>query len=346
MNRELITVVVCTFNRARLLDRALGSLERLHTKGVFDYEVLVVDNGSEDDTRAVVEAHTIRSTTRMRYVLETAPGVSHARNRGLKEAHGKWIAFFDDDQWADPNWLYELIHFAKRTRATVVGGAVRLLLDDRALARLALVCREYLGESVGRNREEKCARNTYPGTGNMLVARSVISLIGKFDVAMQTGGEDAELGARIRAARIPAWYCPSAVVYHEVPEYRTTRQYLLWVAQRYGDCFATRDHSEWGPYRTLCIAGARLIQLVVVVFPALLFTAVLNKQSERLGFLCKACKAVAYARRALCLALPRLFPQHTYFSHLCFRDERRLFAAEAIAAAIAGSHPGQFFQKS
>src|SRR2546421_689464 len=104
-----VSVVVCTYNRAALLRDALASLGVLQTDGRFRYEILVVDNASSDETPAVIEEEAARSPVPMRGVREARPGVACARNRGVQETAAPWIAFFDDDQIADPGWLAELL---------------------------------------------------------------------------------------------------------------------------------------------------------------------------------------------------------------------------------------------
>ena len=103
-----ITVVVCTHNRAESLWQALASLYALETGGRFTYEVLVIDNASPDHTQDVIAAAAGESKAPLRGVHEPQKGIVAARNRGVLEAAGKWIAFFDDDQLADSRWLLEL----------------------------------------------------------------------------------------------------------------------------------------------------------------------------------------------------------------------------------------------
>ena len=124
-NLPTITVVVCTRNRADRIAVALDSLGRLETDGAFRFDVLVVDNGSTDDTAAIVERIASGFPVTLRRIFEEQPGVGRARNRGVAESRGEWIAFFDDDQAADPRWLAELVALAERKQARCVGGRSR-----------------------------------------------------------------------------------------------------------------------------------------------------------------------------------------------------------------------------
>ena len=207
-----VSIVVCTYNRAELLRDALASLVRLRTDGRFRYEVVVVDNASTDHTACVIgelsqvssdeeaRSHALRGnvpSATLRGVVEPRHGVSCARNRGIEEARGRWIAFFDDDQVADPDWLLRLLEMAERTGARCVGGAVRLLLPADVLDGLPAVCRELLGESVGMDVACRYTRRRAPGTGNLLVQRSVFDEIGRFDESLHEAGEDTDLYRRI-----------------------------------------------------------------------------------------------------------------------------------------------------
>src|SRR5262245_8681240 len=117
-----ISIVVCTQNRAEMLRGALASLFDLATDD-FAYEIVVVDNGSTDHTQQVIAVAAAQSCYPLRGVYEPEKGIVPARNRGIREADGRWIAFFDDDQLADVRWLAELYRGANEKRCSVVGGA-------------------------------------------------------------------------------------------------------------------------------------------------------------------------------------------------------------------------------
>ena len=146
MTRPLVTVVVCTYNRAHVLQQALESLMRQETDGAFDYEVLVVNNASTDRTPEVVETACAQVAGLIRLADEPVAGIAVCRNRGITEAHGAWIAFFDDDQLADPQWLASLMDTAQRQEAHCVGGQRTLALPDGTQRALAPFCRILLTE--------------------------------------------------------------------------------------------------------------------------------------------------------------------------------------------------------
>src|SRR5688572_12404265 len=123
-----ISIVVCTHNRAAMLREALASLYHLETGGRFTYEIVVIDNASTDATPQAIAAAAGESPAPLRGIHESQKGIVAARNRGIQEARGRWIAFFDDDQLADGRWLAELYRGAGQFDCRVVGGAVHLSL--------------------------------------------------------------------------------------------------------------------------------------------------------------------------------------------------------------------------
>ena len=95
-----ISVVICTFNRADYLTTALEALSQ-QTAPRESYEVIVVDNGSADRTREVVESF----MPGVRYIVEPKAGLSNARNTGAEAAEGRYVAYTDDDCKVPPQWL-------------------------------------------------------------------------------------------------------------------------------------------------------------------------------------------------------------------------------------------------
>jgi glycosyltransferase involved in cell wall biosynthesis len=231
--KPLLTVAICTFNRAALLPRALDSV-RNQTRTSDDLEILIVDNGSTDRTRDVVAA--VQSEdSRIRYVVEPKAGIAHARNRALHEARGEYLAFLDDDAWAERDWLQNLLSAVESITPSpvCVVGPVSLVWEgkkpDWFPARFeSLLCRYDMGEEP---------RFLEPGgyllTTNSLFHRQTLLALGglRADLGHKRnqliGGEDNEIFQRLVANGYRVYYQPTARVYHPVPKARQTRRYLL-----------------------------------------------------------------------------------------------------------------------
>src|SRR5947208_6862714 len=100
-----VSVCVCTFNRAERLGETLAALQAMDGPSACDVEILVVDNNSSDDTRAIVEDAAGRGPFRVEYVFEPRQGKSFALNTAMERARGDVIALTDDDVIPSRQWL-------------------------------------------------------------------------------------------------------------------------------------------------------------------------------------------------------------------------------------------------
>src|ERR1044072_1577697 len=99
-----ISVILCTYNRCELLKKSIASVLNQDCSGV-KFELLVVDNNSADETRAVCDSFISQSSIPIHYIFEPRQGVSYARNAAIARAKAPIMAFFDDDVCVSRNWL-------------------------------------------------------------------------------------------------------------------------------------------------------------------------------------------------------------------------------------------------
>ena len=117
-----ISVIVPTLNRSASLHQTLVSV-LTQAFPASDFEVIVVDNGSKDSTRAAVETlQTDHPNLRLRYIYEPEPGLLSGRHRGALEASGEILAFTDDDIEAAPGWLAAIASSFDDPLVHLVGG--------------------------------------------------------------------------------------------------------------------------------------------------------------------------------------------------------------------------------
>src|ERR1700756_1020921 len=119
-----ITVILCTYNRCQSLARALGSVAASVLPDSVEWEVLVVDNNSPDQTREVIEDFCLRYPGRFRYLFEPKQGKSNALNSGIRNARGNILAFMDDDVIVAPTWLQNLTAALDSGEWLGVGGRI------------------------------------------------------------------------------------------------------------------------------------------------------------------------------------------------------------------------------
>src|SRR6476660_7209448 len=119
-----ISVMLCNYNRCQILVRALTGVAGPMLPEADEWQVLVVDNNSSDQTHNVVRDFCQRYPGRFRYVFEPQQGLSHARNAGIREAPGDVLVFVDDDVTIAPMWLQHLIAPLRSGEYAGAGGRI------------------------------------------------------------------------------------------------------------------------------------------------------------------------------------------------------------------------------
>jgi glycosyltransferase involved in cell wall biosynthesis len=243
-NRQIdASVVVCTYNRAESLRRTLkGVLEQQLDKSTL-WEIIVVDNNSSDNTRQVVaDLQRQSSKIPMRYEFEQRQGLSHARNRGVACARGKFILFTDDDVSAEPHWLAETLLGMAQYACEAGGGWIGPVwakprppwLSQRFYGFLALRTDEDGPKSVIDIQEA-------PFGANMVFRKRVFDRFGLFATdrgrvgATLWSGEDTELFQRLLAAGAKVMYFPKARVFHHIDQARMKKRYF-WKWRFHASC--------------------------------------------------------------------------------------------------------------
>ncbi len=309
-----ISIVVCTKNRAAMLHGALASLYDLAADDEFTYEIVVVDNGSTDNTpRVITEASTLAKHP-LRGVVESEPGIVAARNRGIRESQGRWIAFFDDDQIADWHWLAELYRGAMERNCRVVGGAVQVALPAGCKRELSPTVRMLLGEPIGGDIPQRYGGRLTPGCGNLLVQRSVFDEVGMFERAIDGRGEDTDLFERMQRAGIEAWYLPTAIIHHLTPADRLEHQYLIDLSTRMGRGIALRQRKALGLIRFTTAWLMKAARVALVDYPRLILAGLRGNAEVTLGrrcqltisqaYLCGNCATVSSEKKAAATTTP------------------------------------------
>ncbi|MGH7803004.1 MAG: glycosyltransferase family 2 protein [Candidatus Binatia bacterium] len=219
---------VCTRDRARVLPRALRAAAG--QSAAFPFEILVVDNGSSDDTRAVVERASAEHPS-IRYVHEPETGLSRARNRGAAESRAPLLAYLDDDAEPVAGWLSALRAAFAETPAAIVGGPILARFEvpppPWLTAHLSLLSCQDLGAE-----RRVVDRPPYVFGANLAVRRDDLARLGGFDPSLGRLGrrllqdEDTDLCERVLADGRSIVYEPRAGVLHWIPPERVTREYL------------------------------------------------------------------------------------------------------------------------
>lgn len=226
-----VSVIICTRNRADSLRRCLESFEKIEPPENSPWELIVVDNGSSDDTRSVVQKASKKGAA-IRYVREIRKGTSYGRNTGATHAKGAILAFTDDDCVADPHWLGSITkEFESDPALGALGGRVELF-DARDKPVTIATSRDRLIFSSPYD-----VFNSIHGC-NVAFSSRVFERAGRFDVRFGPGtkllaAEDLDLLYRVHKEGFKIVYCPEALVYHnhgrrtEAEVWSLTRSYTV-----------------------------------------------------------------------------------------------------------------------
>lgn len=209
-----LSVIICTRDRCELLQRTLEFLSRQTLADREVFEIVVVDNGSRDQTRLVVETFKEKASIPLRYLFVEKPGLARARNTGLASSCGEIVVFTDDDMIFPEDWLERIRNrFRERPAPACVTGPVDIHPDSHPALRPP--------GTAGRKDFHYPAEPGEVGRGNnMAFARMFLAKVGPFDHRLGAGtacgsAEDTDMFYRVLKAGGIISYLPELKVYHD-----------------------------------------------------------------------------------------------------------------------------------
>jgi glycosyltransferase involved in cell wall biosynthesis len=245
---KIITVAICTYNRAERLPRLVEAVRKQVCQ--IPYEILVVDNNRSDNTRAVLQKLIKGGGAPLRFVREERQGIVHARNRAIEETLGNsYIAFIDDDEIPCDGWLKAAVDALDRENAECVGGEIRVSLPFQDYPKwMGDELLGFLGEVKYSTKPFWIIDSSTPiWCGNIAYRMSLFVDGLRFDERYNRqgfgigGSEDAAMfyslidkGTRMR-------YRPDMVIEHFVEEWKMKRSYFLKLHYAAGKRFG-----RWG----------------------------------------------------------------------------------------------------
>jgi glucosyl-dolichyl phosphate glucuronosyltransferase len=225
------SVVICTRNRADSLANTLRSFEATEVPQGLQTEIFVVDNGSTDHTAEVVRRHSAAKIP-VRYVLESLPGLSRARNAGIAASRGDIILFTDDDVAPERKWIEHIAAPLVRRECEGVIGRIELANE---------VCRPWMTQQHKVYLAVSGGPDSEPSEligANMGFHRSVLDRVPEFDPELGAGalgfGEETLFSWQLVGAGFRLKYIPEASVIHHPDPSRLIRSSLLSTSRKHG----------------------------------------------------------------------------------------------------------------
>ena len=299
-----LSIAVCTYNRVRMLEKCLQSLFA-QSLPKSKFEILVVDNNSNDATATLVKNLQKKSKYRLRYFFEKRQGISYARNCAIKNARGKYLAYIDDDVTASSHWAKIILDCFKQVKPIpdAIGGPyspfypegkARYFLDTIAAAAY-----------FGKNSNFLVNLSPRPEwgfvAGNSAFKLSSLKKYKGFDIRLGRKGkriftgEETELYKRMYADGAVFWYEASMLAYHAIPHKRTTLSYQFRQGIDEGISYALMDDPrrsfKYFFKAVLAILSMPLRMSGVVILHPLKFRSILvtklRKEGGHIGYFWK-----------------------------------------------------------
>jgi len=244
-----VSVVICTYNRADYIGAALESLVK-QKMPASQYEIIVVDNSSSDNTSEIVKdfIRQYGNDFHIRYVLESRRGLSFARNRGADEAAAPIVCYIDDDAIAVPDYVAEVDNFfSAHPEAAGAGGRVQPQYPDGEPAWMNKYLNGFIGKvEFGEETKKFTGPMKFPAGCNMIYQKKWIQQAGGFNNELTFRSDDKYIFYQIAKLNPDIYYLPKAKVFHHIDSRRLEFQYFKTLFLKTGNEEKIRVRAESG----------------------------------------------------------------------------------------------------
>jgi glucosyl-dolichyl phosphate glucuronosyltransferase len=225
--KNILTVVICTRNRARLFEYCIRSLieQKVNDKS---FSLIVVDNNSSDDTVKMFDKYK-SSFIDAKYIVENNIGLSYARNAAIKQCTTDWIGFIDDDAIASSDWIQVIFEIIKNYKYDIFGG---IYLPWYLDGRVSWYKDEYASNTAWiKHKEIVLLEKDELSGGNCVFKKTVFNKY-LFNIALGHRGngigygEETEIQNKLRNEGARIGFVPNMVIYHYVPLYKQKMSYF------------------------------------------------------------------------------------------------------------------------
>ena len=272
-----ISVCICTYQRPVLLKRLLDRLDQQRTDNQFSYSIIVSDNDSQLSAQSVIAEFIENSKIELIYCFESRQNIALARNKALEHATGEFIAFIDDDEFPEYDWLLMMLKTCEDYQVGGILGPVRPHFEETPPSWII----------KGRF----CDRPEYPTgrvmdwgecrTGNLLFQSSILNGVSEaFKPEFGNGGEDKDFFMRMTQQGHMFRWCNEGITYETVPQERWNRTYMLKRAMLRGKNILKHPTGRIGLVARSIVATP--IYLLILPFTLLLGQHVIMKYCIKL----------------------------------------------------------------
>ena len=273
-----ISAIISTYNRAQFLEGLFDSI-LAQTMDTSNYEVVIVNNNSTDDTEAKCQKFILDNPgIKITYCVEEKQGLSYGRNRGIQESTGEILTFLDDDAVIAEDFFEKTVDFFQRKpHINAIGGKILLKYLKNKPDWYNPFLASLLGYFNKGDQEQVFKRDYFRGS-NMSFRKALFEKYGGFNTTLGRvgkqlfGNEEKELFYRFKGHGEEIWYVPSTVVLHLVPIERTYADFIK--RQALGTGKSQRQHAliKGKLHFLLCLAS-EFVKWLVTMCLSVFYTA-------------------------------------------------------------------------
>jgi glycosyltransferase involved in cell wall biosynthesis len=233
-----LSIVICSRNRAHEIVNCLPGVAA-QAKMFSDVEVIIVDNGSTDNTKEVVQQMSASLQFSFRYIFEPIAGLCQARNRGRQEAKGTVLAYLDDDAILKDRWVEKVRQHFLEGKTDCLGGKVSIELGGE----IPFVLEEnmhwfFMASNLGEQ-PRPLTHPEHPTGCNMAFTTKVFDAIGGFNTNLKLYGDETDFFRRVYEKKFSVYYDPAVEVGQFIPAERLTKEELKDKSYKWGVGAAT-----------------------------------------------------------------------------------------------------------
>lgn len=277
----VLSIIICTYNRVKFLEKCLNSiLKQISNNNI---EIIVIDNNSNDNTKDYISKI---SSNKINYFLEKQQGLSYARNKGIKLAKGKYIAFVDDDAIINDGWFESLMNEIKKNKKNLIYGGP--IYPNFEIECPNWIDQNYFIRIFKRSDgilDKLTAQDGFSG-GNMCIPKNIFDKIGSFNTELgmignQLGlGEESELFFRIhnKLNNVRLYNINNMSITHFEAKNKLDKEYLKNRIKLSSFQFTNRLKTNNDLKSQIMIYGKLIKQLISIIFNFLFYIFLKKKK--------------------------------------------------------------------
>jgi glycosyltransferase involved in cell wall biosynthesis len=250
------TVAICTYNGENRITDVLNKLGSQVNVEHLDWEIIIIDNNSQDNTAEVVKQHQInwQQSYPLKYYFESTQGLAYARKRAVRESQSPLIGFLDDDNLPDPHWVANAHSFGQQhPQAGAYGGQIHGKFEIEPPPNFARIARFF---ALIEGQKTYCFNQKYqnnkkrmfpPGAGIVIRKQAWLESVADNFILPQTN-EDLEILSQIWNQGWEIWFNSQMHIEHMIPKARFEKLYLKSFFRQNGLCryhFRMLNYQPW-----------------------------------------------------------------------------------------------------